>query len=283
MTLRERESLNPLGKPLPPKLAHRAHPEITVVQGNHKVEGARARASGWTTARSRSSTSRCAPTPSSRTRSSRAVARTRATASCRSAPAAPGDACTRPGSRAGCATTTTSSVVAEAGRDDLVEDTRLRDFLRDAARRGVAAKSYGLVRPALRAASSAPARAGHLERAGARTASGGACPGCGRASPAGGRSWRAARRVALRAWSQAEHREALRAGHQPHRVELHLRPARARAATPDRSSTRTSAAAGRPRPDRGSAAGASRAARRGRARPSRIPSSTAASSQISSA
>jgi glycosyltransferase involved in cell wall biosynthesis len=41
MTLRERESLNPLGKPLPPKLAHRAHPEITVAQGNHKVEGAR--------------------------------------------------------------------------------------------------------------------------------------------------------------------------------------------------------------------------------------------------
>jgi glycosyltransferase involved in cell wall biosynthesis len=40
MTLRERESLNPLGKPLPPKLAHRAHPEIAVAQGNHKVEGA---------------------------------------------------------------------------------------------------------------------------------------------------------------------------------------------------------------------------------------------------
>jgi hypothetical protein len=40
MTLRERESLNPLGKPLPPKLAHRAHSEITVAQGNHKVEGA---------------------------------------------------------------------------------------------------------------------------------------------------------------------------------------------------------------------------------------------------
>jgi glycosyltransferase involved in cell wall biosynthesis len=39
MTLRERESLNPLGKPLPPKVAHRAHREITVVQGNHRVEG----------------------------------------------------------------------------------------------------------------------------------------------------------------------------------------------------------------------------------------------------
>jgi glycosyltransferase involved in cell wall biosynthesis len=40
MTLRERVSLNPLGKPLPPKIAHRAHPEITVAQGNHRLEGA---------------------------------------------------------------------------------------------------------------------------------------------------------------------------------------------------------------------------------------------------
>ena len=39
MTLRERESVNPLGKPLPQKVAHRAHPEITVVQGNHRVKG----------------------------------------------------------------------------------------------------------------------------------------------------------------------------------------------------------------------------------------------------
>ena len=39
MTLRERESLNPVGKPLPPKLAHRAHPEIVVVQGNHRIKG----------------------------------------------------------------------------------------------------------------------------------------------------------------------------------------------------------------------------------------------------
>jgi glycosyltransferase involved in cell wall biosynthesis len=39
MTVRERESLNPVGKPLPPKLAHRAHPEIEVVQGNHRVRG----------------------------------------------------------------------------------------------------------------------------------------------------------------------------------------------------------------------------------------------------
>src|SRR3954451_9782974 len=39
MTLRERESLNPVGKPLPPKLAHRAHQEIEVVQGNHRIKG----------------------------------------------------------------------------------------------------------------------------------------------------------------------------------------------------------------------------------------------------
>jgi glycosyl transferase family 2 len=39
MTTRERQSLNPLGRPLPPKVAHRAHPRITVAQGNHRVEG----------------------------------------------------------------------------------------------------------------------------------------------------------------------------------------------------------------------------------------------------
>jgi glycosyltransferase involved in cell wall biosynthesis len=39
MTVRERESLNPVGKPLPPKLAHRAHPDIEVVQGNHRLRG----------------------------------------------------------------------------------------------------------------------------------------------------------------------------------------------------------------------------------------------------
>jgi glycosyltransferase involved in cell wall biosynthesis len=40
MTLRERVSLNPLGKPLPPKIVHRADPGIIVAQGNHRVEGA---------------------------------------------------------------------------------------------------------------------------------------------------------------------------------------------------------------------------------------------------
>ena len=39
MILRERESLNPLGKRLPPKIAHRAHPEVEVGQGNHRITG----------------------------------------------------------------------------------------------------------------------------------------------------------------------------------------------------------------------------------------------------
>ena len=129
MTLRERVSLNPLGKPLPPKLAHRAHPEIVGGAGQPQGRGRRISASAWTTARSRSSTSRCAPTGSSRTRSSRAAARTRATASCRSARAAPGGGCTRPGRRASCRDHYEANVVAEGARGDLVEDTRLRDYL----------------------------------------------------------------------------------------------------------------------------------------------------------
>ena len=36
-TVRERQSLNSLGHPLPPKVCHRAHPEITVCDGNHGV------------------------------------------------------------------------------------------------------------------------------------------------------------------------------------------------------------------------------------------------------
>lgn len=37
MTIREAQSLNALGKPLPPKVCHRAHPDIEVTQGNHGV------------------------------------------------------------------------------------------------------------------------------------------------------------------------------------------------------------------------------------------------------
>jgi Glycosyl transferase family 2 len=36
MTLRQRVSVNPNGRPMPPKLAHRADPELTIPRGNHK-------------------------------------------------------------------------------------------------------------------------------------------------------------------------------------------------------------------------------------------------------
>jgi hypothetical protein len=37
MTIRERQSLNALGNPLPPKVCHRGFPDIEVIQGNHAV------------------------------------------------------------------------------------------------------------------------------------------------------------------------------------------------------------------------------------------------------
>ena len=39
MVFREKEALNPLGKPLPPKVAHRASDTVKVSQGNHSVTG----------------------------------------------------------------------------------------------------------------------------------------------------------------------------------------------------------------------------------------------------
>jgi hypothetical protein len=39
MTYRKKTSLNSLGRPLPPKVAHRASAEIVVAQGNHSVSG----------------------------------------------------------------------------------------------------------------------------------------------------------------------------------------------------------------------------------------------------
>ena len=39
MIWRKAKSLNHIGKPLPPKVAHRAHPDIAVGQGNHSVHG----------------------------------------------------------------------------------------------------------------------------------------------------------------------------------------------------------------------------------------------------
>jgi hypothetical protein len=37
MPIRDLDSRNPLGRALPPKAAHRAHPEVTVSMGNHRV------------------------------------------------------------------------------------------------------------------------------------------------------------------------------------------------------------------------------------------------------
>lgn len=39
MVVRETESVNAHGNPLPPKVCHRGHPEIEVSQGNHRVSG----------------------------------------------------------------------------------------------------------------------------------------------------------------------------------------------------------------------------------------------------
>jgi len=39
MVYRKRFSTNAKGKPLPPKVAHRGHPDVTVAQGNHWAEG----------------------------------------------------------------------------------------------------------------------------------------------------------------------------------------------------------------------------------------------------
>lgn len=39
MTLRELDSKNPFGKPIQPKVAHRASPKVKIAQGNHKARG----------------------------------------------------------------------------------------------------------------------------------------------------------------------------------------------------------------------------------------------------
>ena len=39
MVYRERKSLNPLGRPFPPKVAHRGGARVKVSQGNHSVDG----------------------------------------------------------------------------------------------------------------------------------------------------------------------------------------------------------------------------------------------------
>ena len=39
MVFREKESLNPMGRPFPPKVAHRGSARVKVSQGNHSVDG----------------------------------------------------------------------------------------------------------------------------------------------------------------------------------------------------------------------------------------------------
>lgn len=37
MVIRDNESTNPLGEPLPPKVCHRAHPKVSIAYGNHRA------------------------------------------------------------------------------------------------------------------------------------------------------------------------------------------------------------------------------------------------------
>jgi glycosyltransferase involved in cell wall biosynthesis len=137
MTLRQRESLNPLGKPLPPKLAHRAHPEITVAQGNHKVQGADLgeRLDDGSIEILHFPMRTYAQFENKIVKGGRAYARNR------ELPERTGRTWRRlyeTWEHGGLRAHYDQNVVDEAARTELLEDTRLRDFLRD-LRAGVAA------------------------------------------------------------------------------------------------------------------------------------------------
>ena len=128
MTLRERESLNPVGKPLPPKLAHRAHPEIVVVQGNHRIKGPDVG----------SAVDNGAieilhfPMRSYAQFENKIVKGGRAYARNKELPEKTGRTWRRlyeTWEQGGLPAHYEASVVAEAARQDLLEDTRLRDYL----------------------------------------------------------------------------------------------------------------------------------------------------------
>jgi glycosyltransferase involved in cell wall biosynthesis len=136
MTLRERESLNPLGKPLPPKLAHRADPEITVAQGNHKVEDV----SLGERLDDGSIEILHFPMRSYAQFENKIMKGGRAYARNRELPERMGRTWRRlyeTWEQGGLRAHYDASVVAEGVRDDLVEDTRLRDFLRGLRAKGV--------------------------------------------------------------------------------------------------------------------------------------------------
>ena len=135
MTLRERESLNPLGKPLPPKVAHRAHPEITVAQGNHQVEGPELgeRLDDGSIEILHFPMRSYAQFENKIVKGGRAYARNR------ELPQRTGRTWRRlyeTWERAGFATTTRRRHRRDRG-SDLLEDTRLRDYLRGMPARGV--------------------------------------------------------------------------------------------------------------------------------------------------
>jgi glycosyltransferase involved in cell wall biosynthesis len=128
MTLRERESLNPVGKPLPPKLAHRAHPEIVVVQGNHRVKGPDI----GSTLDDGSIEILHFPMRSDAQFENKIVKGGRAYARNRELPEKTGRTWRRlyeTWEQGGLPAHYEASVVADEARDDLVEDTRLRDYL----------------------------------------------------------------------------------------------------------------------------------------------------------
>jgi Glycosyl transferase family 2 len=128
MTLRERESLNPVGKPLPPKVAHRAHPEIEVVQGNHRIKGPDL----GSTVDDGSIEILHFPMRSYAQFENKIVKGGRAYARNKELPEKTGRTWRRlykTWEDGGLPAHYEANVVAEAARDDLIEDTRLRDFL----------------------------------------------------------------------------------------------------------------------------------------------------------
>ena len=128
MTLRERESLNPVGKPLPPKLAHRAHPEIVVVQGNHRIKGPDV----GSELDDGSIEILHFPMRSYAQFENKIVKGGRAYARNKELPEKTGRTWRRlyeTWEQGGLPAHYEASVVAEAARKDLLEDTRLRDYL----------------------------------------------------------------------------------------------------------------------------------------------------------